>query len=185
MDDLEALHALEELKVVFTSNNSHVWNKIEMQTFLPELFLIFVGIGICRKRLFQLINDLPTIFEVVTGNVRQSKDQSGPHSNSSKIKSSGKMQQPQQPESQPKTVKTSPSPKLEDESGGDEEEDDDEQGATLCGACGENYANDEFWICCDICERWFHGKCVKITPAKAEHIKQYKCPSCSTKRVKI
>ncbi|KAL7257959.1 hypothetical protein ACSBR1_004144 [Camellia fascicularis] len=74
-----------------------------------------------RKRLFQLINDLPTIFEVVTGNVRQPKDQSGPHSNSSKIKSSGKMQQPRQPESQPKTVKTSPSPKLEDESGGDEE----------------------------------------------------------------
>ncbi|GMP63373.1 hypothetical protein CsSME_00025108 [Camellia sinensis var. sinensis] len=75
-----------------------------------------------RKRLFQLINDLPTIFEDVTGNVRQPKDQSGPHSNSSKIKSSGKMQQqPRQPESQPKTVKTSPSPKLEDESGGDEE----------------------------------------------------------------
>ncbi|GMP64558.1 hypothetical protein CsSME_00025784 [Camellia sinensis var. sinensis] len=74
------------------------------------------------KRLFQLINDLPTIFEDVTGNVRQPKDQSGPHSNSSKIKSSGKMQQqPRQPESQPKTVKTSPSPKLEDESGGDEE----------------------------------------------------------------
>ncbi|CAL5399046.1 unnamed protein product [Camellia sinensis] len=44
-----------------------------------------------RKRLFQLINDLPTIFEVVTGNVRQPKDQSGPHSNCSKIKSSGKM----------------------------------------------------------------------------------------------
>ncbi|CAL5401844.1 unnamed protein product [Camellia sinensis] len=69
------------------------------------------------KRLFQLINDLPTIFEVVTGNVRQPKDQSGPHSNSSKIKSSGKMQQPRQRESQPKTVKTSPSPKLEDERG--------------------------------------------------------------------
>ncbi|CAL5340905.1 unnamed protein product [Camellia sinensis] len=76
------------------------------------------------KRLFQLINDLPTIFEVVTGNVSQPKDQSGPHSNSSKIKSSGKMirsKQPQQPESQPKTVKTPPSPKLEDESGGDEQ----------------------------------------------------------------
>ena len=24
-----------------------------------------------------------------------------------------------------------------------------------------------FWICCDLCKRWFHGKCVKITPAKA------------------
>ncbi|KAI8020902.1 PHD finger protein Alfin1 [Camellia lanceoleosa] len=98
----------------------------EVPLELPEPAL---GINFARdrmqekdwKRLFQLINDLPTIFEVVTGNIRQPKDQSGPHSNSSKIKSSGKMQQPQQPESQPKTVKTSPSPKLEDESGGDEE----------------------------------------------------------------
>ena len=24
-----------------------------------------------------------------------------------------------------------------------------------------------FWICCDLCKRWFHGKCVKITLAKA------------------
>lgn len=77
-----------------------------------------------------------------------------------------------------------PQPKEEDESG-EEEEEEDEQGATLCGACGDNYANDEFWICCDVCERWFHGKCVKITPAKAEHIKQYKCPSCSNKRARV
>lgn len=65
---------------------------------------------------------------------------------------------------------------------GTEDEDEDEHGETLCGACGENYASDEFWICCDVCEKWFHGKCVKITPARAEHIKQYKCPSCSNKR---
>ncbi|KAG2311282.1 hypothetical protein Bca52824_022839 [Brassica carinata] len=47
----------------------------------------------------------------------------------------------------------------------------------------DNYASD-FWICCDMCEKWFHGKCVKITPARAEHIKQYKCPSCSNKRAR-
>ncbi|XP_019095329.1 PREDICTED: PHD finger protein ALFIN-LIKE 7 isoform X1 [Camelina sativa] len=41
-----------------------------------------------RKRLFQMINDLPTIFEVVTGNAKQSKDQSANH-NSSRSKSSG------------------------------------------------------------------------------------------------
>lgn len=35
-----------------------------------------------------MINDLPTIFEVVTGNAKQSKDQSANH-NSSKSKSSG------------------------------------------------------------------------------------------------
>ncbi|GMP69424.1 hypothetical protein CsSME_00028693 [Camellia sinensis var. sinensis] len=69
--------------------------------------------------------------------------------------------------------------KLYDES---YEEDEDEHGETLCGSCGGNYSGDEFWIGCDICERWFHGKCVKITPAKAENIKQYKCPSCSTKK---
>jgi len=61
-------------------------------------------------------------------------------------------------------------------------EDEDEHGDTLCGSCGGNYNADEFWIGCDICERWYHGKCVKITPAKAESIKQYKCPSCSTKK---
>lgn len=134
-----------------------------------------------RKRLFQMINDLPTVFEVVTGAAKQARD-APPHNNSSKSKSSGKSRQPQ-PESQPKAVKVSP-PKMEDESG-EEEEEEDEQGATLCGACGDNYATDEFWICCDICERWFHGKCVKITPAKAEHIKQYKCPSCSSKRARV
>lgn len=68
----------------------------------------------------------------------------------------------------------------------DDEEDEEEHGNTLCGACGESYGTDEFWICCDICERWFHGKCVRITPARAEHIKQYKCPDCgSNKRTRV
>ncbi|XP_031254479.1 PHD finger protein ALFIN-LIKE 7-like isoform X3 [Pistacia vera] len=133
-----------------------------------------------RKKLFQMINELPTIFEVVTGNVKQPKDQSAATHNSGKSKSSGKSRQP---EHQNKAVKMSPPPKDEDDSG-EEEEEDDEQGAT-CGACGDNYGTDEFWICCDVCEKWFHGKCVKITPAKAEHIKQYKCPSCSSKRARV
>ncbi|CAK9321995.1 unnamed protein product [Citrullus colocynthis] len=136
-----------------------------------------------RKRLFQMINDLPSVFEVVTGNGKQSKEQSATHNNGSKSKSSGKMSR--QLESHSKGVKMSPPPKEDEDSGEDEEEEeDDEQGAT-CGACGDNYGNDEFWICCDVCERWFHGKCVKITPAKAEHIKQYKCPSCSNKRARV
>ncbi|GMH06937.1 hypothetical protein Nepgr_008777 [Nepenthes gracilis] len=44
------------------------------------------------------------------------------------------------------------------------EDEDGEHGETPCGACGENYASDKFWICCDICEKWFHGKYVKINP---------------------
>ncbi|KAL7238153.1 hypothetical protein ACSBR2_004287 [Camellia fascicularis] len=125
-----------------------------------------------RKRLFNMINDLPTIFEVVTGSIKkQVKDKSSVSNHSSnKPKSNSKGLGS---ESQVKYVKA------KDEDDGLDEEDEEEHGDTLCGACGENYASDEFWICCDICERWFHGKCVKITPARAEHIKQYKCPSCS------
>ncbi|XP_057529695.1 PHD finger protein Alfin1-like [Amaranthus tricolor] len=135
-----------------------------------------------RKKLFQMINDLPSVFEVLNGNTKQSKDHPGTHNSSSKIKSSGKSRQSENHTS--KSVKM-PMPLKEDESGGEEEDEDEEQGLTLCGACGTNYAADEFWICCDVCEKWFHGKCVRITPAKAEHIKQYKCPSCSNKRTRV
>ncbi|CAI0539678.1 unnamed protein product, partial [Linum tenue] len=95
-----------------------------------------------RKRLFSMINDLPTVFEVRSsdGQVRSNPKHENYHV------------------------------------------DEDEHMDTLCGSCGGNYNADEFWIGCDICERWFHGKCVKITPAKAETIKQYKCPSCCIKR---
>lgn len=77
-----------------------------------------------------------------------------------------------------KSAKTIQAKDEEEES---EEEDEDEHGEA-CGACGDDYASDQFWICCDMCEKWFHGKCVKITPAKAEHMKHYKCPSCSSNK---
>ncbi|KAL8135178.1 hypothetical protein AgCh_010008 [Apium graveolens] len=46
----------------------------------------------------------------------------------------------------------------DDDEDEDEKGEEDEHGDALCGACGENYGQDEFWICCDICEKWFHGK---------------------------
>ncbi|KAL2234817.1 UNVERIFIED_CONTAM: PHD finger protein ALFIN-LIKE 5 [Sesamum indicum] len=132
-----------------------------------------------RKRLFNMINDLPTVFEVVTGAAKkQQKEKSSVSNHSSNKSKSNSKSRP--PETQGKYSKAQPK---DDEEGLDEEE-EDEHGETLCGACGENYASDEFWICCDVCEKWFHGKCVKITPARAEHIKQYKCPSCSNKRAR-
>ncbi|KAA8534800.1 hypothetical protein F0562_029758 [Nyssa sinensis] len=134
-----------------------------------------------RKRLFNMINDLPTIFEVVTGaEKKQVKDKSSVSNNSSKKSKSKSNSKVRGSESQGKYSKGM---QAKDEEGLDEE-DEEEHGDTLCGACGENYASDEFWICCDVCEKWFHGKCVKITPARAEHIKQYKCPSCSNKRAR-
>ncbi|CAN6478298.1 unnamed protein product [Victoria cruziana] len=130
-----------------------------------------------RRRLFNMINDLPTIFEVVTGTAKPVKEKSSVTSNGSNksSKPNAKMQQ-RLPESQATYSK-----EVQQKEVGEELEEEDHED-TLCGACGESYAADEFWICCDICERWFHGKCVKITPARAEHIKQYKCPSCSSKR---
>ncbi|CAL5071834.1 unnamed protein product [Urochloa decumbens] len=141
-----------------------------------------------RKRLFGMINELPTTLEVVSG---KSKIKAPPtnsnHSNSkskpsNKTKSSEpKVKQPKPP--QPQLKAEDPVPAEEgpaaEEDGGSGGASEGEHGDTLCGACGESYGPDEFWICCDICEKWFHGKCVKITAAKAEHIKQYKCPSCT------
>ncbi|KAG6536070.1 PHD finger protein ALFIN-LIKE 8-like isoform X2 [Zingiber officinale] len=128
-----------------------------------------------RRRLFNMINNLPTIYEVVTGAPKKPSKEKTSNS-SSKRKTSSRMG-----ESQTKVAKIL-TPKEDEDSGADEEEDEEEHENTLCGACGDNYANDEFWICCDVCEKWFHGKCVKITPARAEHIKQYKCPSCSANK---
>lgn len=88
----------------------------------------------------------------------------------------------QQRTSEPVKAKPAPPPPKEDDDL--EDEDEEEHGDTFCGTCGGSYTADEFWIGCDICEKWYHGKCVKITPARAEHIKQYKCPACSNKRAR-
>ncbi|CAL0327909.1 unnamed protein product [Lupinus luteus] len=122
-----------------------------------------------RKRLFSLMNELPTIFEIVSGR-KPLKDKTTTTDSGSKSRGSLKRSNEGQVKS---------NSKLPDESNGE----DEEHGETLCGSCGGNYSgDDEFWIGCDICERWYHGKCVKITPAKADSIKQYKCPSCNSKK---
>ncbi|XP_020584583.1 PHD finger protein ALFIN-LIKE 3-like isoform X2 [Phalaenopsis equestris] len=130
-----------------------------------------------RKRLFDMINDLPTIFEVVTRK-HNARSSGAYHSNKSKL--APKLQRA----SEPQTITNTRGLQQQEEEDEDvdEEEEEDEHADALCGACGENYGSGEFWICCDVCEKWFHGKCVKITPAKAEHIKQYKCPTCSSNK---
>ncbi|CAK9212055.1 unnamed protein product [Sphagnum troendelagicum] len=132
-----------------------------------------------RKRLFNMINELPTVFDVVTGKKSVKEKTSNNNSGSNKTKAAGK----RAAEPQAKMSRPPPPPAKEEED--TVEEDEDEHGDTYCGSCGGNYTADEFWIGCDICEKWYHGKCVKITPARAEHIKQYKCPSCSNKRARM
>lgn len=48
--------------------------------------------SLCRKRLFNMINDLPTIFEAVTGSGRkQGKEKSVSNNSSTKSKSNSKV----------------------------------------------------------------------------------------------
>ncbi|EFJ25244.1 hypothetical protein SELMODRAFT_99900 [Selaginella moellendorffii] len=122
-----------------------------------------------RKRLFGMMNELPTVFDTVTGR-KPVKEKSSVNNSGSKSKTSVNEG----------GVKSSKAPPKEEDEAFDDE--DEEHGDTQCGTCGGNYTSDEFWIGCDVCEKWFHGKCVKITPARAEHIKKYKCPSCSNNK---
>ncbi|TVU51389.1 hypothetical protein EJB05_02817 [Eragrostis curvula] len=128
-----------------------------------------------RRRLFSMINNLPTIYEIVTGTAKKESKEKTPKSNSKSNKSGSKPSR--QSESNSRGSKMRP-PKDEEESEGEDQQEDHE--SATCGACFQNHGQDMFWICCDLCEKWYHGSCVKITPAKAEHMKQYKCPSCST-----
>ncbi|KAL3023173.1 hypothetical protein AAZX31_04G053500 [Glycine max] len=135
-----------------------------------------------RKQLFDVINDLPTINEVVTGMTKKQGKEKSSVPNHSKPKSNSKSQRGSKPQG-----KYSKAMQSKDEDEDDLEVDDEEEhGETLCGTCGLNYAGEasEFSICCDNCDKWFHGKCVKITPARVEGIKRYKCPSWSSKRAR-
>lgn len=140
-----------------------------------------------RKKLFDMINALPTIHEVVAGVPKtrqkeestvsnQSKNKSKPNANKRALESRGKFTKYEEEDDEEEEDE-------EDEGGWYIEKDvEEEQGEALCGTCGRKYEENEFWICCDTCETWFHGQCVKITAAAAEHRKLYKCPPCVSKR---
>lgn len=40
------------------------------------------------------------------------------------------------------------------------------------------YINFRFYICCDRCQDWFHGRCVGILQSEADNIDEYICPNC-------
>ena len=67
---------------------------------------------------------------------------------------------------------------LTDEGEAVDEEDHEENEEFVCGECEDNITPDEFSICCDSCQVWFHGTCVDMTLERAESIEQYKCPFC-------
>lgn len=44
--------------------------------------------------------------------------------------------------------------------------------------CRKPYDESQFYICCDKCQDWFHGRCVGIVQSEADNIDEYICPKC-------
>ncbi|XP_069982461.1 nucleosome-remodeling factor subunit NURF301 isoform X1 [Penaeus vannamei] len=49
--------------------------------------------------------------------------------------------------------------------------------------CRQPYDETQFYICCEQCEDWYHGKCVGIMQAEADDIDDYICPKCDSNNV--
>lgn len=45
--------------------------------------------------------------------------------------------------------------------------------------CQQPYDETQFYIGCEKCSDWFHGRCVGILQSEANHIDEYLCPNCA------
>lgn len=45
--------------------------------------------------------------------------------------------------------------------------------------CRQPYDESQFYICCDKCQDWFHGRCVGVLQKEADNIDEYICPNCT------
>uniref|UniRef100_A0A0N4U2G0 Histone acetyltransferase n=1 Tax=Dracunculus medinensis TaxID=318479 RepID=A0A0N4U2G0_DRAME len=58
-----------------------------------------------------------------------------------------------------------------------EENDKIDPNANHC-LCNQPYDPKKFYIRCDICNRWFHGRCVKITEKQSKKMSDWSCNDC-------
>ncbi|KAI7841483.1 hypothetical protein COHA_004876 [Chlorella ohadii] len=103
-----------------------------------------------RQRLFDEINALPTVYELVSGRAQGVA--------AAEAKAARVLEAEQDEE--------------------EEEEPSGSQSDDACPNCGHKYRSGEFWIQCDSCDRWFDGQCVRMTAKLAEQQPQWKCPLC-------
>ncbi|XP_066589494.1 uncharacterized protein pps [Prorops nasuta] len=78
----------------------------------------------------------------------------------------------------------------EDEDDDDDEEEEDNSDSEddpdrLWCICKRPH-NNRFMICCDVCEDWFHGKCVHVSKAMGQQMEEkgieWVCPNCTKKK---
>ena len=46
-------------------------------------------------------------------------------------------------------------------------------------SCQRKDVQEKFFIQCELCSRWMHGKCVDLTPRQAEKLNAFICQDCS------
>uniref|UniRef100_A0A2S2Q1D7 Nucleosome-remodeling factor subunit n=1 Tax=Sipha flava TaxID=143950 RepID=A0A2S2Q1D7_9HEMI len=44
--------------------------------------------------------------------------------------------------------------------------------------CKKPYDDQQFYICCDKCQDWFHGSCVGVLQCEGDKMEDYNCPRC-------
>jgi len=69
--------------------------------------------------------------------------------------------------------------KIEEEEEATDSSDDEEDDGKIYCICRQPYNPNLWMIACDVCNDWYHGKCVQITAMQARKIKVYVCPTCS------
>ena len=124
-----------------------------------------------RRQLFNDINSLPTCYEIVSGRATtkpvglkstQVTKRAGMVNNNN---TSNKRQ------------------RADDEEDDDDDDDDDNGGGSdICPVSGRKYRTGEFWIACDMCDRWFYGKSVGMNQFKADRQPRWKCPGCAPRK---
>jgi len=147
-----------------------------------------------RDRLFELINELPTCYEIVSGKAQPTR--TNPKKRAAPTQASRPAGRPARPAARSGKYHEDDDDDEEEEEEEEEEEDEEaaygeaayaEQGGggeeegDPCPNCGRLYRNGEFWLACDTCDRWFDGKCVQMTPGKAQRMGDWHCPECAPK----
>ncbi|KAJ8686048.1 hypothetical protein QAD02_021841, partial [Eretmocerus hayati] len=73
-----------------------------------------------------------------------------------------------------------PNLEYDDEEDGLNSDSEDDPNRLWC-ICRQPH-NNRFMICCDMCQDWFHGKCVQVTKAMGEQMEtqgiEWVCPDC-------
>uniref|UniRef100_A0AAY4CNH3 Bromodomain PHD finger transcription factor n=1 Tax=Denticeps clupeoides TaxID=299321 RepID=A0AAY4CNH3_9TELE len=57
---------------------------------------------------------------------------------------------------------------------------DSKKDTKLYCVCKTPYDESKFYIGCDRCQNWYHGRCVGILQSEATHIDEYVCPQCQS-----